>query len=179
MAQTKIGSSKQDFLDLVYISLSMVPAVLLSSYSVDIKGLGRKYSLVLAYLITAGAMIAIYFLESTQFILLIAFCKFAVRLQFTYCYMYTAEMYGTKIRVTGTGFCCGISRISGMILPYATIPIAKHNPFLPYLVLGGFSLLGGLACWFMPYETMGEDLDIVEQQQTAVNPSGWERSANG
>ena len=162
MVEVKMGTPDQDFAALLIMSLSMVPAVIISAYSVDIKGIGRRYSLLLAYIATGLLMLLISYQKTLNFIFLISLCKFMVRLQFTYIYMYTAEIFGTKIRVTGTGLCSAVSRLSGIILPFLSIPLTKNHPFLPYFIFGIFSLLAAVACYFMPYDTLGEPLDIVE-----------------
>jgi len=78
-----------------------------------------------------------------------------LRITFTHCYMYTSEIYGTKIRVTGTGFCSAVSRFAGIILPVISIPLTKNHPFLPYGIFGCFSLVAGYACLYLPFDTMG------------------------
>jgi len=96
---------------------------------------------------------------------LIATCKFFVRLCFTYCYQYTSEIYGTKIRVTGVGTCSAISRISGIILPFLSVAFTQSYPFLPYLIFGVFSLIAGVCCLLLPYDTIAVALDQIEDRK--------------
>ena len=82
--------------------------------------------------------------------MLTAIGKCAVMVLNIHCYMYTAEVYGTRIRTTGTGYQCSVSRIGVIILPIIIIPLVKNNPFLPYSIYGCISLIASGLCYYLP-----------------------------
>ncbi|KAJ8285167.1 hypothetical protein GJAV_G00023070 [Gymnothorax javanicus] len=91
--------------------------------------------------------------------------KFEIAVAFVLVYVYTAELYPTVLRNTAVGNCCAISGVGGIIAPYF-VYLGTYNRSLPYILMGGFCILGGLLSLLLP-ETRGISLpDEINQMQT-------------
>ena len=54
--------------------------------------------------------------------------------------------------------------ISGMTVPILSIYIFDYDPFLPYLALVFISAIATVATCFLPYELLGKELDLTEDE---------------
>merc|ERR1711874_767258 len=69
--------------------------------------------------------------------------KFGATSSFAIVFVYTAEMFPTEIRSTAVGASSLCGRIGGIVAP----PVATLGSVwlpLPFIIMGGFSLLGGI-----------------------------------
>lgn len=76
-------------------------------------------------------------------------------------YLYTSEIYPTKIRATGMGMASSLCRIAPMIVPWIAVYLTDIYIFLPYLVFG---FIGGISAVFiiqLEHETLGKELDYL------------------
>ena len=87
--------------------------------------------------------------------------KFSSSMVFLIVYLYTAEIYPTKLRGLGLALTATMARIGGFIAPYIS-GIGVASSHTPFLIFGGSALLGGLASIFLP-ETRGEKLPETVQ----------------
>ena len=71
----------------------------------DFKGVGRRYSLAITYFVSGILFLLIWFNHKNYFVFLSALSKCCIKMILTFLYTFTPELYGTKIRVTGMGFC--------------------------------------------------------------------------
>ena len=62
LVKVKIKTNSEDFVSLIILGLVQIPAVLISAYSVDIKILGRKNSMVISFLLCGICLILVFFL---------------------------------------------------------------------------------------------------------------------
>ena len=69
--------------------------------------------------------------------------------------MYTAELYPTELRGSAVGLASTFGRLGGIIAPL----LAGIEGLLPYVIMGGSALAGGLLAIFLP-ETLGTTLPI-------------------
>jgi hypothetical protein len=51
-----------------------------------------------------------------------------------------------------------------MTIPILAIYIFDSNPFFPYFVLGIISIIASIATLFLPYELLGKELDLKEEE---------------
>ncbi|XP_023349296.1 organic cation transporter protein isoform X2 [Eurytemora carolleeae] len=71
-------------------------------------------------------------------------------------YVYTAELFPTKLRNSAVGLCSTLARFGGLLAPVIADLGAVYTP-LPYLVMGGSSILVGALAFLLP-ETRGKPL---------------------
>lgn len=128
---------------------------------VDLKYLGRKYSLILTSALTGLFSIFLYLNLPPSFAFWVSTLKFLSGLVICINYLYTSELYPTKIRATGVGMASSICRIAPMIVPWIILYFTNLSVFLPYLIFG---IIGGLAAifvYFIQQETFGKELDYI------------------
>merc|ERR1712037_431073 len=89
--------------------------------------------------------------------------KFGATARFAVVFVYTAEMFPTEIRSTAVGASSLCGRIGGIVAP----PVATLGSVwlpLPFVIMGGFSLLGGILVLIVLPETLGSKLpDTMEE----------------
>ncbi|XP_054027355.1 solute carrier family 22 member 13 [Dryobates pubescens] len=82
--------------------------------------------------------------------------KFTATASFSSSYVYTAELFPTVIRQTGTGLCSMSARVAGIIAPLIRLLEEFHHA-IPMAVFGSPPVLVGLLCFLLP-ETRGNEL---------------------
>merc|ERR1711936_37718 len=89
--------------------------------------------------------------------------KFGATASFAVVFVYTAEMFPTEIRSTAVGASSLCGRIGGIVAP----PVATLGSVwlpLPFVIMGSFSLLGGILVLLILPETLGSKLpDTMEE----------------
>lgn len=129
---------------------------------------GRQKTLVAAMGI-ASAMCIIYFLLPQSAVMarvalaLAMVGKFAIAGSFAVLYLYSAELFPTRIRNTAMGICSQASRIGGIIAPLALALLAQISIKLPVLIFG-LACLGGAGLALVLPETLNKPLpETVEE----------------
>ena len=125
---------------MIWITLAAFPAIILSGYMIDLPDFGRTKSMMYFFLGSAIMLFIIYYFEGQYFLVLIVLTRFFNRTAICFSNAYLAEIYGTVFRTTGIAIANVWSDISGIILPIFILYFFDIDPFLPYLVLGCFSL---------------------------------------
>lgn len=138
---------------IILSTLAEFPTVIVAVAIIDIKWLGRKNSLGLAFLLgTIGCALSSA-LAWPGFIYWVSFARFFYNLAFSLNFQYTSELYPTKCRGTGIGLasCCG--RFGGIIMPTVCSLLGKIHYLTPYIAFGVASLIGGLLTFTIPFDT--------------------------
>ncbi|XP_029410056.1 solute carrier family 22 member 5 [Nannospalax galili] len=88
--------------------------------------------------------------------------KFGVTAAFAMVYVYTAELYPTVVRNMGVGVSSTASRLGSILSPYF-IYLGSYDRFLPYILMGGLTVLTAVLTLFFP-ESFGVPLpDTIDQ----------------
>ena len=101
----------------------------------------------------------VLFLHEKYFIFFISFAKFWIALCFNVSYNYTSEVYDSKNRVNGIGAGSVMSRVAGIILPFACNAFSDVSVWGPYFYFCVVALIAAIAHIFLPYDTKGRKLD--------------------
>uniref|UniRef100_A0A8C5GGC8 Solute carrier family 22 member 5-like n=1 Tax=Gouania willdenowi TaxID=441366 RepID=A0A8C5GGC8_GOUWI len=75
--------------------------------------------------------------------------KFAITAGATLVYAYTAEIYPTGLRNTGTAVCGSVSRMGSILSPFL-LSLSVYYKFMPQLVLGTLAFVSLFTTLFMP-----------------------------
>ncbi|XP_076033896.1 organic cation transporter protein-like isoform X2 [Oratosquilla oratoria] len=126
--------------------------------------LGRKGSLSLS-LMSAGAFCigaSLLAEGGSMVVVAVMFGKCGITSAFAIIYLYTSELFPTKVRNTILGSCSMCARIGGMLAPFSKA-LSDIYVQLPLLVFGTMSILGGMCSLAFP-ETLNTKLPdtIVE-----------------
>ncbi len=119
-------NSTNNFSDIVKLALSTLSEMVsacIASYLIEIKGLGRKNSMIICYTLQGICSIIVYIDAGNNFVLWASACKFFLSMTFIFSYQFTAEVYSTKIRTTGVGMANGIGRSGGGVMPWVTMAL--------------------------------------------------------
>jgi MFS transporter, putative metabolite:H+ symporter len=77
-------------------------------------------------------------------------------------YLYTPELYPTRVRALGTGFASFCLRVTAVLTPFGMgVLVQRGKPALIYFVLGCIAGIGALICFFWSVETSGRKLEEV------------------
>ncbi|EGR32712.1 major facilitator superfamily protein, putative [Ichthyophthirius multifiliis] len=153
-----------DIVKLAFSTLSEIISACIASYLIEIKGLGRKNSMIICYTLQGISSIIVYIDAGSHFVFWASGCKFFLSMSFIFAYQFTAEIYSTKIRTTGVGMANGIGRSGGGIMPWICMALQKTDIFLPFLLFTCLSFLTALVDFIIPYDTLGRELDTAEQE---------------
>eukprot|EP00057_Strongylocentrotus_purpuratus_P011141 XP_011665615.1 PREDICTED: organic cation transporter protein [Strongylocentrotus purpuratus] len=156
-----------------------IPAFLLAVVAVEIKFIGRKISLSACMLVGGVACLFTTFIPPGAALTSVAMIgKFGISASFTILYLYTAELYPTKIRSVAMGTCSMFARISGIMAPLILTLANIWSP-LPLVIYGSVTVIAGLLTLFLP-ETLGQKLpETIEEGENYGMESDEKNTLSG
>ncbi|XP_056141478.1 organic cation/carnitine transporter 2 [Lampris incognitus] len=157
--------SGDPFMNSFLSALTEVPAYIMCTYLLN--KCPRRALLSSFLVIGGGFLLLVQLIPETLHELTLALVmigKFGFTMAFSTVYIYTAEIYPTVLRNMGIGICSSAARIGSITAPYI-IFLGTYNKFLPYVIMGGLTVVTSLVNFFLP-ETFNKDLpETVEQMQ--------------
>ncbi|XP_069753864.1 organic cation/carnitine transporter 2-like isoform X2 [Narcine bancroftii] len=90
--------------------------------------------------------------------------KFVITSAFSMVYVYTAELYPTVVRNMGVGVSTMASRLGSIISPYF-VYFGSYNEFLPFILMGGLTILSAILVFFLPETINSPLLETIDQMQ--------------
>ncbi|XP_027974225.1 solute carrier family 22 member 8 [Eumetopias jubatus] len=143
-----------------------IPAKFITVLSINY--LGRHVTQASSLLLAGGSILAIIFVPSdlqTLRTVLAVFGKGCLSSSFSCLFLYTTELYPTVIRQTGMGISNLWTRAGSMSAPLVKIT-GELQPFIPSIIFGTVTLLGGSAAYFLP-ETLNRPLpETIQDMET-------------
>ncbi|KAL3472214.1 major facilitator superfamily domain-containing protein [Aspergillus californicus] len=138
-------------------SIVGVPGSILACYTVDIKYVGRKGTMIISTLIT-GVLLFCFTASTDPNIQLVCSSleAFFQNIMYGVLYAYTPEVFPAPSRGTGTGICSCLNRIAGLCAPIVAIYGGSANPDAPIYASGGLILAAFVAMCLLPIETRGK-----------------------
>ncbi len=150
----EIGSTWFTF----FMMIAQLPGYLSAAYFIE--RIGRKRSLTIYLLGTGISALAFALAKNiagflTSALLTSFFCLGAWGLT----YAYTPELYPTPFRGTANGSAGTMTRIGGMVAPYAmTYLMSGGKVFGALLLLSSMSVISAVIVWIFGVETKGKDI---------------------
>merc|ERR1719438_14332 len=83
--------------------------------------------------------------------------KFLISMTFAIAYLYTAELFPTKVRNLAVGLASTFARIGSISAPYIVDLLGSINAGIPVVIFGAFSTSAGLLALMLP-ETLNRKL---------------------
>uniref|UniRef100_A0A3B3RKG7 Solute carrier family 22 member 4 n=1 Tax=Paramormyrops kingsleyae TaxID=1676925 RepID=A0A3B3RKG7_9TELE len=96
--------------------------------------------------------------------------KFCITAAVCVSYTFTAELLPTVLRNTVMGICSTSARVGSILSPFI-IHLGNHYKPLPYILIGGVTLLAGLLCLLLP-ESFGKPLPETTEQMQGLRGLG-------
>jgi len=159
--QKILGTSDQKLIGLdgtkIYLISSLAP--LLSGVLIEIKFLGRKFTL----MITAVLLLISYFLfhvNLSNYILWLGLLNVFTNSSSCIVFTLITETYPTKLRDISEGFFSCIGAIGSLIGNMAFMSIFKLGMNAPFYLQIGNSIISLVLVYFIKYETCQKELDV-------------------
>ncbi|XP_072178669.1 organic cation transporter protein-like [Diadema setosum] len=154
-----------------------IPAYVVSSVLIEVIGRSRS---VCGLLLLSGVSLLVTCVcpLGVPLTIVAMIGKFGVAAAFAVVYLYTTELYPTKIRAAAMGMFSMVSRIAGIVAP-PILTLAKYWKPLPLLIFGVSGVVAGLLTLFLP-ETRGQKLpDTYEEGENIGEPKEDRAMAGG
>ncbi|EAW11404.1 putative sugar transporter [Aspergillus clavatus NRRL 1] len=138
-------------------SIVGLPGSILACYTVEIKYIGRKGTMVISTLITA-VLLFCFTTTTDSNIQLVCSCleAFFQNIMYGVLFAYTPEVFPAPSRGTGSGIASCLNRIAGLCAPLVAIYGGDANPNAPIYASGGLILASFVAMCLLPIETRGK-----------------------
>ena len=169
------------YVNAMLLALVEYPGTLLGNVVIDIRSLGRKYSITMLYAASAAACLFGVMSDGMMRNVVSFVGKCTTTAAFCGVYVYAAELFPTPARNAGLGICSQVARIgsgaaTGLLL---VIP----SP-LSMVIFASMSAASALMCGTLLVETFGRPLpDTVEEAVSAKRkialPTHWRVNAIG
>ncbi|KAL4523356.1 hypothetical protein Ndes2526A_g08050 [Nannochloris sp. 'desiccata'] len=169
-----------DYLAVLITSAAEAPGLLVAAFFIDDKG--RVWCLRAGLLLCSACVLTLLAvpsdsLESSSWsssiqLALLFIARASIEASFSVLYVYTPEIYSTKIRAQGLALCNAFSRLGGFLAPFATVYLVESGRTgAAEGLLGVLLLAAAAAAMALPFETKGVDLGD-EMVDVSDRPNG-------
>ena len=147
------------------MTCAQVPGYFVAGYLAD--SLGRRWTFVGLILLSALSAGMFGITAAPPQLLLWGIClNFFYSGTYALAYAYTAEIYGTTVRATGTGWATAFGRIGAAIAPLTVGLLLQSIPGAPgqavvFFLMVGFFILAALSMAFLAIETKNRSLESL------------------
>ena len=142
----------------IVTNVVQIPSNFLSALIGETEFFGRKYTMVLGYVLSITFFI-LSIISPLLFYLFIGFSLFSLGISFSSANSYTCEVYPTSLRDTAVGFYNGIGRVMALLSTFIYFELEEISMFSPYVFSIGILLVSLISAFGLPFETRGKDLD--------------------
>lgn len=174
------GMSGNRFTNFILGGLVEFPAMIGIPFALN--WIGRRWCTMGCYVVSGVSLLSIVAVQPTGNVVVLNVLsllgKFSITASFVCLFLYMAEIYPTKVRNVGCGFCSMVGRLGSIIAPYAG-GLHSISPKLAPSIFGAISLAGAVICYALP-ETKGTKLpaDVNEVQPGPVFKYCFKRPAD-
>ena len=137
-------------------SIVGVPGSIIAAWTVDIKYIGRKYTIAVSTCLT-GIILFLFTISSNSNyqLTMTSLEAFFQNIMYGVLYAYTPEVFPAPNRGTGTGIASCLNRIAGLCAPIVAVHAGNVNPNAPVYASGGLILAAFVCMCLFPIETRG------------------------
>ncbi|KAL9138726.1 MAG: hypothetical protein Q9175_000081 [Cornicularia normoerica] len=127
-------------------SIVGVPGSIIAAYTVDVKYVGRKYTIAIATLITGILLFCFTISSDPNYQLTFSSLEaFFQNIMYGVLYAYTPEVFPAPNRGTGTGIASFFNRLTGLCAPIVAVHAGGVNPNAPIYASGSLILVAFIA----------------------------------
>ncbi|CAH0719744.1 unnamed protein product, partial [Brenthis ino] len=152
-----------------YMLVVSVEVIAVVTNALVLDRIGRKRTLLIAYLVCGFSCVTIAFVPKTMpwlATLLYLIGKIAITQAFSGIYMYTSELFPTHARHSLLGFCSMVGRIGSIVAPQMPL-LAIYIDWLPSVLFGATALVAGGLMLTTP-ETLNTRLPDTIQEAECI-----------
>ncbi|XP_065346892.1 organic cation transporter protein-like isoform X2 [Cloeon dipterum] len=163
-----LGGTENQYLNFILTSLVEAPSYLITWQCMN--RLGRRRTLCLTFVASGIACFVNPFVPDNAGaarLPLYLFGKFAITGAFDTVYVFTAEIFPTKLRNSLLGTCSMVGRIGSMLAPQTPL-LTKFSKFLPLALFGVVALVAGALALFLP-ESKGTSLPVTIKEAEEIS----------
>lgn len=175
------ANGENEYLSAFVNTIAEFPGLFLAVFLID--RAGRKMTQVYLFTIAAVCTLGMAFLGLPNSILTVLGlgARMGYNGAFAAVYVYTPEVYPTKVRTTGLGCASALGRIAGMITEHIALlgrcpesNLRCSNLAIPVIIYGVGAFLAASASYMLPIETSGVQLldEAVEEPNEAATEGG-------
>ncbi|XP_061714577.1 organic cation transporter protein-like isoform X2 [Cydia pomonella] len=154
-----------------YMLVVSVEVIAVVTNALVLDRIGRKRTLLIAYIVCGISCVAIAFVPPTMSwlaTLLYLVGKIAITQAFSGVYMYTSELFPTHARHSLLGFCSMVGRLGSIVAPQMPL-LAIYVDWLPSVLFGSTALVAGALMLTTP-ETLNTRLpDTIQEAEELAN----------
>ena len=136
-----------------------IPSIFLAFMIIDLKGFGRKNSLVYSFLIIAIANFTIYYSKLSNLGIILFVSRFFMKNGYSMLIPFTCEIYPTLLRTLGYGYAAAFGKFGAFVSAFVVFPLFYINTFLPFIAISILCLLASITVAFIPFDTRNKWLD--------------------
>ena len=150
------------YMNFLLVSLMEVPANIISGFTM--KWIGRKKTVVPSCFLACVASLLLAFIPSkgdwaVSRVLVGMIGKLFASLGYNSIYLWSAELYPTRIRSTATSFMQALAPIGGTSAPWIASYLKELHPSAPFATMGAITFLSGVLLLRLP-----ETKDAVQKE---------------
>ena len=166
--------TNDDYADLLWVTLAEFPGLLITLLLLEV--VGRKSTMAITFAgfgISSLCVLAAHSRQALTFFLFTA--RALISGGFQAAYVYTPEVFPTKVRALALGSCSGFSRLGALITPFVSQVLVENNKTLAIFFYAILSILAAICALMLPIETKGRKLSD-EGVDEGVNSTGMGRN---
>uniref|UniRef100_A0A8C5D6Q4 Synaptic vesicle 2-related protein-like n=1 Tax=Gouania willdenowi TaxID=441366 RepID=A0A8C5D6Q4_GOUWI len=172
-------STAADYKDILYTSLAELPGLFIVVLAVD--RIGRKKTMALCFFMYSLSLLPLYAcIGRIALTIFISIARAFIAAGFQMVFVYTPEVFPTENRASAMGICSAMSRVGALVSPFVAQVLLRTSVYPTISLYCGCSLLAGIACLNLPFETLGKNLreshldqeDEGQTIKTAIHSNG-------
>lgn len=158
-------NTNETFQSLLIVNSAEFVTSFVNMFIIDLNKIGRKYTIIIFNFFTLLSFIVIIFELKNGFVIWISLAKSFQNINFNTLYVWTSEIYPTKIRTMGIGFATLLCRIGPCIVTWIAVYLLDIDVILPYVIFAIVSLISTSVTLLIKFETLNVELDTFIKQQ--------------
>jgi len=145
--------------DMIFTVLMETPSIFVSLSIIEKEKFGRKGSIIAMMSLVLTLFILMFIFPLSSFVFLIALVKLSQKIAYGMLYPLTTELYPTTMRIPGFSFSTAFGRLGAATMPSVVLALFNMGPLMPIFGFGVLAACIIFACYMIPYDTRGVDLD--------------------
>uniref|UniRef100_A0A8C5HH33 Synaptic vesicle 2-related protein-like n=1 Tax=Gouania willdenowi TaxID=441366 RepID=A0A8C5HH33_GOUWI len=158
--------SAADYKDLLLTTFAELPGLLIIVLAVE--KIGRKKTMALCFFMYSISLLPLFAcIGRIALTIFISIARAFISAGFQVVFVYTPEVFPTENRALAMGISNGMARVGALVSPFVAQVLLRTSVYPTISLYCGCSLLAGIACLILPFETLGKNLQESHLDQEA------------